>query len=328
MNRETDPSQEAAPRRCRGRLAPSPTGAQHVGNARTFLLAWLDARCSGAELLLRIEDLDTPRTKAWASDQILEDLEWLGLDWDARVPNASERAPRYREILDQLAGEARIYPCSCTRSEIEQEASAPHESNLDGTVYPGTCQHRSALDAEALQQRGVPFAWRFRLPPGLQTWCDQLHGMQRLDPSEQLGDFIVGRSYGPAAYQLAVVVDDHDQGVTRVVRGDDLIYSTFRQHAIYDALRWPRPQFMHVPLVVGPDGKRLAKRHGDTRLSTLRQRRIAPEQLVGHLAWSLGWVPPGRSVSTRELLDLLKHRPDWRAQLPRTPWVFRQEELL
>ena len=323
----TGSDDDSPPARGRARLAPSPTGAQHVGNARTFLVAWLDARCSGSELLLRIEDLDTPRTKPWASDQILEDLAWLGLDWDRQVPHASQRADRYTEVLEILKQTNRVYPCTCTRSEIDQAASAPHEGTLDGAVYPGTCQTRRADDARQLDEQGVKYAWRFRMPLGVQSWRDGLHGVRSLEPSRDLGDFVVARNYGPAAYQLAVVVDDHDQGITRVVRGDDLIYSTFRQLALYAALEWIPPDYLHVPLVVGTDGKRLAKRHGDTRLSYLREQAIAPERLIGYLAWSLGWIERGRVITPRELVEFLAMRPGWRSELPREPWVFRMQDL-
>lgn len=310
-----------------GRLAPSPTGAQHLGNARTFLIAWLDARCRGAKLLLRIEDLDTPRTKSWATDQTLEDLRWCGLDWDVQVPKASERHSRYLEILDQLQREHLIYPCTCTRSEIEQASSAPHESILDGAAYPGTCRSQSAQDASRMDREGVRYAWRFRFPQGTWTWRDELHGSQSLERSEKLGDFVVARNYGPIAYQLAVVVDDHDQGVTRVVRGDDLMYSTYRQLAIHAAMHWSPPDYLHVPLIVGEDGRRLAKRHGDTRIAFLREQKIAPERLMGYLAWSLGWMDQGARVTPRDLCLLLAERPGWQSRLPTKPWVFRWQDL-
>jgi len=315
------------PAQGRARLAPSPTGAQHVGNARTFLVAWLDARCSGSELLLRIEDLDTPRTKSWATNQILEDLAWLGLDWDQQVPHASQRTHRYAEVLEILKQAERVYPCTCTRSEIDQASSAPHEGTLDGAVYPGTCQARRTDESLRLDEQGMKYAWRFRMPSGVQSWRDELHGPRSLDPSRELGDFVVARNYGPAAYQLAVVVDDHDQGITRVVRGDDLIYSTFRQLALYSALEWTPPNYLHVPLVVGTDGRRLAKRHGDTRLSYLREQGIAAERLIGYLAWSLGWIERGREIAPLALVEFLATRPGWRSELPREPWVFRMQDL-
>ncbi len=311
----------------RSRLAPSPTGAQHVGNARTFLVAWLLARCVDAELLLRIEDLDTPRTKTWARDQIIEDLRWLGLDWDVEVPDASQRTDRYEEVLASLRRDGRIYPCTCTRSEIELAASAPHESTLDGAIYPGTCRHHTAEDARRFDEQGMKYAWRFRLPEGTIQWRDELHGVQSLDASQYLGDFIVERNYGGAAYQLAVVVDDHDQAIGRVVRGDDLIYSTFRQLALHSALGWSLPQYLHVPLVVGSDGRRLAKRHGDTRLSTLREQNVAPKRLVGYLAWSLGLVEHPTAIEPRALCELVRNRPGWQSTISKEPWVFRVQDL-
>ncbi len=318
------------------RLAPSPTGAQHVGNARTFLVAWLDARCRGDQLLLRVEDLDTPRTKAWAVQQAVEDLQWLGLDWDAVAPLQSTRAERFASVMSDLRSRNDVYPCTCTRSQIERGelasiASAPHEpslalpnSSLDGAVYPGTCQHRTPDDAEALSRNGTPFAWRFRMPPGMVRWHDTLHGPQSLDARIVLGDFVVARSYGPAAYQLAVVVDDHDQAVGRVVRGDDLMYSTFRQNALYAALAWSPPSYFHVPLVVGIDGRRLAKRHGDTRLATLREQGFEPKFLIGQLAHSLALIREPTPITAAELLVQAQRTPEWREQIPRAPWIYRE----
>lgn len=314
-----------------GRLAPSPTGAQHVGNARTFLVAWLRCRLASGQLLLRIEDLDTPRTKSGAAEQAVEDLRWLGLDWDdletGPLSLQSLRTDRYNEVLQQLQAKELVYPCVCTRSEIESSASAPHESHLDGVVYPGTCRNYSVGDAAALTATGRRFAWRFRMPSGIMRWRDELHGLQELDPQAALGDFVVARSYGEMAYQLAVVVDDHDWGITEVVRGADLIYSTYRQIAIYEALGWETPRWLHVPLVVGADGRRLAKRHGDTRLATFRAAGVRPEQLIGHCALSFGWLDRYREMSAQGLFDLLVGNNDWLTQLPRSAWVFSETLL-
>ena len=309
-----------------GRLAPSPTGAQHVGNARTFLVAWLVERSQGGSLLLRIEDLDTPRTKDWATQQAVDDLAWLGLDWDAVGSLQSTRVIRYQQVLFQLQAMELVYPCTCSRSEIEESASAPHESALDGIVYPGTCSQRSVADARELDARGERYAWRFRMPSGEMRWNDLLQGHQSLDAQRLLGDFVVARNYGPTAYQLAVTVDDHDQNITRVVRGDDLIYSTYRQLAIYHALDWTPPLWLHVPLVIGPDGKRLAKRHGDSRLSLMREQKLAPERLIGILAASLGMQRTDAPISATELLGIVSDKPDWWQSIPRAAWVYDPEQ--
>jgi glutamyl-tRNA synthetase len=305
----------------RGRLAPSPTGAQHLGNARTFLVAWLVQRAANGHLTLRIEDLDTPRTKSWANAQAIEDLQWLGLDWDDVAPLQSGNVDRYESILKILRDQELLYPCTCSRSEIEATASAPHEATLDGIVYPGTCASRTAWDAIDLQDSGVKFAWRFRMPMQISQWVDDFYGPQTLDAKRLLGDFIVARNYGPVAYQLAVVVDDHDQGIDQVIRGDDLIYSTYRQLAIYRALNWSAPNWLHLPLVVGPDGKRLAKRHGDTRLSRWRDQGVKPQVLLGQIACSLKLTDASSAISAAELLAVAKSNPQWWTQIPKAAWT-------
>jgi len=303
-----------------GRLAPSPTGAQHLGNARTFLLVWWLARRANGILFLRIEDLDTPRIKPWATAQVIEDLSWLGVDWDKSPPQQgsavespfwlqSDRLARYAEAMEQLKRCEAIYPCTCTRSDFESAQSAPHEdranSDLDGTVYPGTCSSRGVEDASRLDETGKKYAWRFRMPDGPQNWVDQFAGSQDLpDLTSSLGDFVIGRSNGAPAYQIAVVVDDHDMAVNQIARGSDLIYSTYRQLAIHKRLGWDPPSYYHFPLVVGPDGKRLAKRHGDTRLSFYREQGVSPEQLIGFLAYHSGWIENLESVSAKDLLTI------------------------
>lgn len=282
----------------RGRLAPSPTGAQHIGNARTYLIAWLRARSAGGEMPLRIEDIDSPRVKPGAADLILEDLGWLGLDWDGDPVVQSHRVERYEKALEQLRAKELVYPCTCSRSDIAEAASAPHAGN-EGPAYPGTCAHRRASDAEELGDQ--PFAWRFRVHHS-PAFVDGYRGPIRV-PLESLGgDFVVWKSAGTPAYQLAVVVDDAEMGITEVVRGDDLIPSTPRQLLLYEALVLARPQFLHVPLVVGSDGRRLAKRHGDTRLATLRAAGVRSEALIGLLAWSCGWLDRPDEVTARDLV--------------------------
>lgn len=312
-----------------GRLAPSPTGAQHLGNARTYLIAWLAARASGGKVLMRIEDIDSPRIKPWAIQQAMDDLAWLGLDWDAGPDHSilakdsshdettessansmsyiqTERIDRYREGLKLLQQQERIYPCTCSRTDIEQAASAPHRVEgaapwIDGPVYPGQCSSRSSLHFEIPDTH--TYAWRFRCDQGLMEWRDGFCGPQSLNAAQQLGDFVVGKKDGWPAYQLAVVMDDHDMQVTQVVRGNDLIPSTYRQIMLYHFFGWQPPQFFHVPLVVGADGKRLAKRHGDTRLSTYRERGIDPRSIIGWLAWGCGWIPEFRPLTPSELIQ-------------------------
>ena len=315
-----------------GRLAPSPTGSQHLGNARTFLVAWLACRQAGGKLLLRIEDLDTPRTKPGATEQAIEDLRWLGLDWDFAEHEQtfiiqSKHETRYAEILQQLKGKDLVYPCTCTRSEVEESASAPHESRLDGAIYPGTCSYRNHLDFKELDQNGLKYAWRFRIPNGIRSWIDDLFGEQILDAKEQLGDFVVGRSYGVTAYQLAVVIDDHDSGINHVVRGNDLMFSTYRQMAIYEALGWNTPAWLHLPLVVGADGRRLAKRHGDTRLSYYREQGVTPENIVGYLAKTLCLRDRSEPVTPMMLLKELDERHDWIQRIPKENGVLDAREL-
>ena len=290
------------------------------------MVAWLIERSQSGRLLMRIEDLDTPRTKDWATQQAVDDLAWLGLDWDDLVSLQSTRAIRYQQVLSQLQSMELVYPCTCSRSEIEESASAPHESALDGIVYPGTCSHRSVADAARLDASGERYAWRFRMPADEMRWDDLLQGHQALDAERLLGDFVVARNYGPTAYQLAVTVDDHDQNITRVVRGDDLIYSTYRQLAIYQALEWSSPLWLHVPLVIGPDGKRLAKRHGDSRLSLMREQKVAPERLIGKLSASLGLQKTDAPISATELLGIVCAKPDWWHDIPRAPWVYDSEQ--
>lgn len=308
-----------------GRLAPSPTGAQHVGNARTYLLAWLSIRSRGGRVILRIEDIDSPRVKHGAAQQAIDDLRWLGLDWDEGPdiggPHApyvqTQRIAHYRDALRSLQAAERVYPCTCSRSDVEAAASAPHMGQ-EGPVYPGTCASRRAADAPP----DAKFAWRFRTSDRSLAYRDLAAGRQSCHVARELGDFVVAKGSGAPAYQLAVVLDDHAMGVTEVLRGDDLLPSTFRQLELYDFFGWQPPAFAHVPLVVGEDGRRLAKRHGDTRLATLRQARVSPQRLVGLLAWSCGLLEQPQPIAPSGLVagfDLSKVKRD--------QWVFTPDHV-
>lgn len=309
-----DKSQNAIPH---GRLAPSPTGAQHVGNARTYLIAWLSARSRGGKVSLRIEDIDTWRNKPEAAEEALFDLRWLALDWDGDVVVQSGRIAEHAAALEVLKKRELVYPCTCSRTDIANAASAPHAEH-EGPVYPGTCRHRRVADADGLKP---PFAWRFRVDH-TPAFEDIYAGRIALNLHELGGDFVVWRNFDMPAYQLAVVVDDAAAGVTEVVRGDDLIPSTPRQLLLYEALNLEPPRFAHAPLVVGTDGRRLAKRHGDTRLSALRSQGVTAELLLGLLAWSCGWIQIIQPISARELLPLFR----WET-IPHAPLVLTDELL-
>lgn len=282
-----------------GRLAPSPTGALHLGNARTFMLAWLQARSRGGTILLRIEDIDGPRVKPEAAVATVEDLRWLGLDWDGEVVFQSARLSLYQAAAQRLLDAGLAYPCVCTRKEVEEAASAPHEAGDDGPVYPGTCRGRFRTLAEAAAATGRDAALRFAVDRGEVPFVDGFCGSQR---GRIAGDFVVQKRDGGPAYQLAVVVDDAAQGVTDVLRANDLLPSTPRQLLLYEALGWRPPRFCHVPLVVGADGLRLAKRHGDTSLRWFRQQGVAADALAGHLAYLCGLRPRGARCMPADLL--------------------------
>ena len=291
-----------------GRLAPSPTGGLHVGHARTFFLAWLLARGAGGRIILRIEDIDSGRVRPEAIDAILDDLKRLGLDWDEGPdiggPHApylqSGRTPLYAAALDRLKRAEGVYPCTCTRADIARAASAPHAED-EGPTYPGTCARRTVADAERLAAAGRAFAWRFRVPDGPIAWNDLVAGDRAINLRRQGGDFVIGRSTGEPSYQLAVVVDDAAMGVTQVIRGADLIPSTPRQLALYEALGHDAPEFGHVGLVLDHEDKRLAKRDASLKLATLFERGISAASLRDVLARSFGLdgAPGDRAAGIR-----------------------------
>jgi glutamyl-tRNA synthetase len=283
----------------RGRFAPSPTGALHLGLARTALLGFLHARSQGGAFVLRIEDIDTPRVVQGAVDALRRDLAWLGITWDEGPDQGgpfapyvqSERSALYESALDALRDEGLAYPCSCSRKEISL-ASAPHGAGELGPVYPGTCRAGPARPDQ-------PLSLRMRVEGPLPSFYDGLLG--EVAPEAQ-GDFVLRRADGLFSYQLAVVVDDIAMKMSHVLRGDDLKSSTAWQIALYRALGSPPPVFIHVPLVVAADGTRLAKRHGAASIASLRERGVAAESVVGLLAESAGLVAKGTKLRADELI--------------------------
>lgn len=300
------------------RLAPSPTGALHLGNARTFLLNWLMARQNGWKVLLRIEDLDGPRVKRGADRMAIDDLSWLGLDWDEGPVYQSPRLPVYRDAMSRLLASARAYACVCSRKEVETAASAPHAED-GAAVYPGTCRGKFASIESAVATPGREPAVRFDVGSEIVQFTDGFSGPHRTDVARQLGDFVIAKGDGSPAYQLAVVIDDAEMGVTDVIRGDDLIDSTPRQILLYRALGLESriPAYTHLPLVIGPDGRRLAKRHGDTRIASYREAGVTPGRLLALLAGWSGVHGAGDDVTARDLVG----RFDL-ARLPRHAVVF------
>ena len=294
----------------RGRFAPSPTGDLHLGGARTALAAWLAARAAGGAYLVRVEDLDGPRVVPGAEERILEDLRWLGLDWDEGPDVGGPHAPyrqslrlaRYDAAVERLLAGGRAFRCWCSRAEVARAAAAPHGPADDGPRYPGTCRALPTPPPDELRYRRRPSV-RLYVEPGEVTFVDGVHGGSAQDVAAAVGDFVIRRADGIPAYQLAVVVDDAAMGITDVVRGDDLLGSTARQLLLYRALGAAPPRFAHVPLVLGPDGARLSKRHGAIGVRALRDRGRSAAQVVGLLAATLGLVPAGTTCLPRDLVS-------------------------
>ncbi|MFO7563373.1 MAG: tRNA glutamyl-Q(34) synthetase GluQRS [Enhygromyxa sp.] len=313
-----------------GRYAPSPTGRLHLGNARTALLAWLQVRHAGGRFVLRVEDLDPQRSKPEHERRQLEDLRWLGLDWDEGPDlggphgpyRQSERSELYRSALARLE----VYPCTCTRRELREAvsrasppaptvqpchpgdvASAPHGAQ---PVYPGTC-------AAGPSHPERPASLRWRVPSGEVCFVDRILGRRCQEVREEVGDFVLRRADGAWAYQLAVVVDDAAMQITEVLRGADLWESTPRQILLQRTLGYPTPSYAHAPLVVGPDGEKLNKRHGAPDLSALREGGVDPRLVIAALARSAGLIDATiERITATELIagfDL--------ARVPREPGV-------
>lgn len=291
-----------------GRFAPSPSGRMHLGNVFSALLAWLSVRRAGGVMVLRMEDLDPDRCRAAYAEQLADDLRWLGLDWDEGYQKGGAHGPylqsgrtaRYAAAFRALEERGLVYPCYCTRAE-RLAASAPHRS--DGIpVYDGRCRRLPPEELARLAQSRRP-AWRIQVPEEVRSFRDLLQGDVSQNLALDCGDFILRRSDGVYAYQLAVVVDDGAMGVTQVVRGSDLLSSTPRQRYLLELLGCPAPEYGHVPLLLAPDGRRLAKRDRDQELGALQSRWSARE-LVGQLALLAGLIPEYAPISPGELIPL------------------------
>jgi glutamyl-tRNA synthetase len=292
-----------------GRFAPSPTGDLHLGSLRTALLAWLFARSSGGRFLLRVEDLD-PATSSRAHEASqLADLRALGVDWDGPVVRQSDRRDAHETALARLIDQDLTYPCFCSRREIREAAAAPHAPR---GRYPGTCRELTAAEVRVRSSSGRPAALRLRASGEVVAIEDHLHG----PVTGRADDIVLRRNDGVPAYNLAVVVDDADQRVEEVVRGDDLLPVTPSQAHLLDLLALPRPAWAHVPLVLGADGDRLAKRHGPVTLADLAARGVEADEVRARLAVSLELTEPGEPAP----VDLLLARFD-PARLPREPWT-------
>jgi glutamyl-tRNA synthetase len=280
-----------------GRYAPSPTGTLHLGNLRTALLAWLFARSQGAAFLLRIDDLDRSRVRPGVAEAQLADLAALGLDWDGPVVRQSQRLELYAGAIARLDAGGLLYPCYCTRAEVREASSAPHGAGPEGS-YPGTCRSLSAAQRAERERDGRPPALRLRAGGAVVEFHDRLLGWRR----DVVDDLVVRRNDGNPAYNLAVVIDDAAQAVGEVVRGADLLDTTARQLHLAALLGLAAPAHAHVPLVLGPDGARLAKRHGAVTLADRAAARQSPLDVRAELAASVGLAEAGERPSLQQLL--------------------------
>jgi len=292
-----------APPQSDGRFAPSPTGSLHLGNLRTALLAWLFARSADARFLVRIEDLDCGRVRQRFAIEQLSDMAAIGLEWDGPVVRQSERAELYEAALAELRSQGLLYECWCTRAEIRGAASAPHGDLLEG-AYPGTCRDMSAGDRASRAASGRPPALRVRAQDARVSVEDRVRGAL----TGSVDDLVVRRGDGAFAYNLTVVVDDHDQGVGEVVRGEDLLSSTPCQVWLQQRLGLSTPGYAHVPLALGADGARLAKRHGAVTLAGRAALGETPADVAGLLAAQIGLAENGESPAPETLVERFRER--------------------
>ncbi len=281
-----------------GRFAPTPSGRMHLGNAFAYLLAWLSVRSRGGEVQLRMEDLDTLRCTEENGESIRSDLRWLGLEWDRETPPQRSRTAAYEQALETLRGRANVFPCWCTRGSLNL-VNAPHAS--DGhPIHPASC--REATEEERRKYKTPP-AWRLEAPDLLISFMDGVYGPYEENLKDACGDFVLRRADGVFVYQLAVVADDGEFGVTEVVRGCDLLSSTPRQIYLQQLLGYPQPAYYHVPMLTDREGRKLSKRDADLDLGVLR-RRYGPETVIGFLAHACGLLDRFEPVRAEELIPL------------------------
>jgi glutamyl-tRNA synthetase len=291
----------------RGRYAPSPTGYLHLGNARTALAAWLHTRSQGGEFILRIEDLDSQRSKAEYIEANITELKWLGLDWDEGPDIGgiygpyiqSQRHRLYWEAIEHLQAQGHLFECYLSRKDLQDIASAPHE--IQAVYSERERKHNEQIKAQKKLEGKTP-SLRFAVRSQTLSFTDLLQGKQIFSAIHDVGDFIVKRADSEWAYQLAVVVDDVQMQITQVVRGDDLLNSTAAQLLLYEALGATPPTFMHVPLLADETGQRMSKRQGSLTLTSVKANGVRSERVIGLLAFSLGFLEEPQEVSARELV--------------------------
>lgn len=295
-------------------MAPSPTGRLHLGNAWTFLFAWLAARKENGRVILRIEDIDTTRCRGAYVDSIIEDLKWLGLDWDYGPGSTgqdtdyhaiqycqSQRLDQYRQALDKLVSAGLVYQCFCSRKELQSLASAPHLDDI-GFVYPGTCRYLDDRQKDRLTRAGKKACLRFLCHDDKIFFQDKVFGRQEMTLAECGGDFPVQRADGVFAYQMATAVDDALMGIDLVVRGRDLLYSTPRQIAIIRSIGSQPPEYAHLPLLLDENGERLAKRHQSLSIAHLRESGINAWKIIGLLAFKAGMNPEKLAIKPIDII--------------------------
>ena len=314
---------DQAMRKPRGRFAPSPSGRMHLGNAWTALLAWLDIRKTGGTMVLRMEDLDPDRSRPEYASGLIEDLRWLGLDWDEGPDvggpyapyNQSGRTALYQAAFEKLTQSGLVYPCFCSRAELRFAASAPHAGDRE-TPYSGRCEKMDTGTLSEFEAQNRKPAFRLRVHDAAVEFTDETYGLQKQVLQQSCGDFVIRRSDGVFAYQLAVVVDDAAMRIDRILRGADLLDSTPRQIYLWRWLGLQPPAFLHVPLLVGSDGDRLSKRQGSLTIKALRDTGTPAEKIIGHLAVWAGLIDRFEPLRASELIPLFTV-----GRLPRDPVV-------